>query len=114
MKAIGHEQAQHQTTPTIIHDVIAQPPALSGSLPAFQSLATWQAWLTWLKSVLPLPMSATLSLIYRQSTGRAEPSQAHSPGNRGCYSIVGRRGGKSFISALTAVFVACFVSNGNI
>ena len=45
--------------------------------------------------------------IYRQCTGRtkapkSEPNEV--------YTIVGRRGGKSFISALTAVYVACFGS----
>jgi hypothetical protein len=80
-------------------------PQLFGSLPAFGSLATWSAWLVWLKAVFALPMNDADLLVYRQSTGReaaprTEPSEA--------FTIVGRRGGKSFISALTAVFVACF------
>lgn len=78
---------------------------LFGSLPAFQNLSSWAAWLVWLKAVFALSMNGDELEIYRQSTGRekpptSEPSEA--------YTIVGRRGGKSFISALTAVFVACF------
>src|SRR4030095_1392641 len=90
-------------TPTII-DVIPNR-HLFGSLPAFQSLATWKAWGTWLKAVFAIAMTAEELSIYRQSTGRTEPPSTQPTE---VYSIVGRRGGKSFISALTAVFVACF------
>ena len=59
----------------------------------------------WLKAIFALPMDGHELAIYRQCTGRddspaVEPTEA--------YTVVGRRGGKSFISALTAVFVACF------
>jgi hypothetical protein len=90
-------------SPTII-DVIRNR-HLFGSLPAFQSLATWQAWGTWLKAVFAIAMTAEELSIYRQSTARTEPPSTQPTE---VYSIVGRRGGKSFISALTAVFVACF------
>jgi hypothetical protein len=43
--------------------------------------------------------------IYQQCTGRAQPP-ATQP--REIFTVVGRRGGKSFISSLTAVFIACF------
>jgi hypothetical protein len=92
-------------TPTII-DVIRNR-HLFGSLPAFQSLATWKAWGTWLKAVFAIPMMAEELSIYRQSTGRTEPPSTQPTE---VYSIVGRRGGKSFISSLTAVFLACFKS----
>jgi Phage Terminase len=45
--------------------------------------------------------------IYRQCTGRTQPP-VKQPSE--IYTIVGRRGGKSFISSLTAVFIACFSS----
>src|SRR5262249_47876456 len=45
--------------------------------------------------------------IYRQSTGRTQPP-ATQPSE--IYTIVGRRGGKSFISSLTACFIAWFFS----
>jgi hypothetical protein len=45
--------------------------------------------------------------IFRQCTGRTEAPKS-APNE--VYTIVGRPGGKSFISALTAVYVACFGS----
>jgi Phage Terminase len=94
------------TKPTTIIDTIRHK-QLFGSLPAFQSLDTWAGWLAWLKAVFALPMDDSEIAIYRQCTGRTEqplkqPSEI--------YTIVGRRGGKSFISSLTAVFIACFSS----
>jgi Terminase large subunit, ATPase domain len=92
--------------PVTIVDAIRHK-QLFGSLPAFSSLETWAAWITWLKTVFALPMDEKELAIYRQHTGRqgpptTEPSEI--------YTIVGRRGGKSFISSLTAVFIACFSS----
>ncbi len=80
-------------------------PQLFGSLPAFRTLDTWTAWLVWLKAIFCLPMTPPELALFHQCTGResppkTEPSEA--------FTIVGRRGGKSFISALTAVFIACF------
>ena len=43
--------------------------------------------------------------IYRQCTGRTQ-RPAKQPSE--IYTIVGRRGVKSFISSLTACFIACF------
>jgi hypothetical protein len=47
------------------------------------------------------------SIFYRQCTGRDHPPTV-APSE--VYTIVDRRGGKSFISALTAVYVGCFGS----
>jgi hypothetical protein len=94
------------TKPTTIIDAIRHKQLL-GSLPAFQSLDTWVGWLAWLKAVFALPMDDSERAIYRQCTGRAQaPTKQPSE----IYTIVGRRGGKSFISSLTAVFIACFSS----
>jgi hypothetical protein len=78
---------------------------LFGSLDAFKSLDTWASWLTWLKAIFALPMDDSELAIYRQCTGRTQ-APANQPSE--IYTIVGRRGGKSFISSLTAVFIACF------
>src|SRR4030095_6098068 len=80
-------------------------PDLFGSLPALHSLQTWASWITWLKSVFALPMDENELSIYRQCTGRTQPPTKQ-PSE--IYTVVGRRGGKSFISSLTAVFIACF------
>src|SRR5262249_53062148 len=68
---------------------------------------TWVSWLTWLKAIYALPMDESEHAIYHQCTGRTQPP-ATQPSE--IYTIVGRRGGKSFISSLTAVFIACFSS----
>jgi hypothetical protein len=91
---------------TTIIDAI-QHKQLFGSLPAFQSLDTWVGWLAWLKAVFALPMDDSEFAIYQQCTGRIQPPLKQ-PSE--IYTIVGRRGGKSFISSLTAVFIACFSS----
>lgn len=80
-------------------------PQLFGSLRAFKNPATWSAWVVWLKSVFCIPMSAVEFDVYQKCTGRArQPSKEPSE----VFTVVGRRGGKSFISALTAVFVGAF------
>ena len=94
------------TKTTTIVDAIRHK-QLFGSLPAFSSLETWIAWLSWLKAIYALPMDENELGIYRQCTGRTEPPTKQ-PSE--IYTIVGRRGGKSFISSLTAVFIACFSS----
>src|SRR5262245_53736629 len=76
-----------------------------GSLPAFQSLNTWQAWLSWLKAIFAIPMTEDELAVYLQCTGRQEPPRTVPTE---IYTICGRRGGKSFISSLTACFIACF------
>jgi hypothetical protein len=61
-------------TPDIIAAI--KHPNLFGSLPAFQSLETWRAWLVWLKAVFALPMDENELVIYRQCTGRTEAPKA--------------------------------------
>src|SRR4030095_15406106 len=80
---------------------------LFASLPAFSSLDTWIAWLSWLKAIYALPTDENELGIYRQCTGRTQPPTKQ-PSE--IFTIVGRRGGKSFISSLTACFIACFSS----
>lgn len=93
-------------TPSIVDAIRHRD--LFGSLPAFKSLDTWTAWLAWLKSIFALPMMDESELrIYRQCTGRNEPPTTQP---LEVYTIVGRRGGKSFVSALVAVYSACFQS----
>ena len=78
-------------------------PRLLGSL--FTDSSSWVAWIIWLKAVFALPVGAGELEIYRQCTGRENPPKV--PPSE-IYTIVGRRGGKSFISSLTAVYLACF------
>jgi hypothetical protein len=73
--------------------------------PWFKNAATWQAWLSFLCALFALPMTREQRRIYRECTGRQHvPSD---PAEEG-WLCIGRRGGKSFIMALVAVFLACF------
>jgi hypothetical protein len=82
-----------------------ESPKLFGALPRFKQLDTWTAWLVVLKAVFGLAMSERELGIFQRHTGRKLPPLG---GSKETYLIIGRRGGKSFISALIAVFVACF------
>lgn len=63
------------------------------------------AWTAFLAGLFGLPMSEDQARIFREHTKRADlPIE---PAREG-WLIVGRRGGKSFIAALVAVFLACF------
>lgn len=66
---------------------------------------TWQGWDTFLKTLYALEMSEEEKSLYFECTGRTEtPKKAF----KEAYCICGRRGGKSFISALIAVYSAIF------
>ena len=73
--------------------------------PWFRDPTTWAPWIAFLKALFALPMSAADLALYRECTGRAEPP-ALPPDE--AWLVVGRRGGKSFVVALIAVFLACF------
>ncbi len=68
---------------------------------------TWQAWKTFLRALFALPMSDPELAIYRQHTERQTPPAE--PFKEACL-VIGRRGGKSRILALIAVYLACFKS----
>jgi hypothetical protein len=82
----------------------AADPELFG--PWFRDPATWRAWLTFLKAMFGLHMSDGDWSLFRQCTGRDDrPARGFTE----AWLIVGRRGGKSLMLALIAVFLACFV-----
>ncbi len=66
---------------------------------------SWQAWRTALAAIFALPMSEAEADLYRRCTGRQARPVAPA---REAWIIVGRRGGKSRIAALLAVYLACF------
>ena len=73
--------------------------------PWFRDRETWAAWRAFLAALFALPMTEAEQAIYRQHTGRdAVPDAAQEE----AWLIIGRRGGKSFVMALIAVFLACF------
>ncbi|MHB1011951.1 MAG: hypothetical protein ACYC37_03480 [Desulfobacteria bacterium] len=73
--------------------------------PFFRDLVSWAAWIVVLKAIFALPMEEAELEVYRRHTGRKDLPQGQA---REGWLIVGRRGGKSRIAALVAVFLACF------
>jgi hypothetical protein len=74
--------------------------ALMAALALFAG-TSWQAWRVVLKAIFGLPMSHAELAVYRTLTARlAAPERAF----REIWLIVGRRGGKSMIAALIAVY----------
>jgi hypothetical protein len=73
--------------------------------PWFKKPVKWTAWRTFIKALFALPMAAHEQAIFRECTQRdSAPSKpAHES-----FVRVGRRGGKSFVLALIAVYLACF------
>jgi hypothetical protein len=72
----------------------------------FRDVATWRAWFAFLRGLFGLPMDDEDRQIFERCTGHAEPPAG---GSREAWLIVGRRGGKSLVLALIAVFLACFI-----
>ena len=77
-------------------------------IPRFRSVLpgdTWGAWRAFLAALFALPMTAEQIAIYQQHTGRSAP-----PGEASheAWLDMWQAGGKSFILALVAVFLACF------
>lgn len=75
---------------------------LFGSL--FRDLGTWGRWLVLLRVVFGLPLTAENLSTFRQFTDRETPPADP----REVWVIAGRGAGKSFISALVAVYMAIF------
>lgn len=71
----------------------------------FRRPDTWSVWFAFLAALFALPMDAEQLALYRRHTGRKEPPTAAASE---AWLVVGRRGGKSFVMALVAVYLACF------
>jgi hypothetical protein len=67
--------------------------------------ATWAAWFSFLKCFFALPPSPEDISLYKKATGRH-----HWPQNQfsEAWLVIGTRGGKSFITALLAAYLAAF------
>jgi hypothetical protein len=66
---------------------------------------TWDAWRAFLAALFALSMTAEQLALYQRCTGR---SDAPTRPSHEAWLCIGRRGGKSFVLALIAVFLACF------
>jgi hypothetical protein len=71
----------------------------------FRDPDSWAAWRTFLAALFALPMDDQQLELYRKHTNRTDP-----PANPAteAWLIVGRRGGKSFMMALCATYLATF------
>lgn len=67
--------------------------------------SSWENWFTFLAALFALPLTPQQLAVFTQCTGREVPPDK--PINE-VWLCIGRRGGKSFILALIAVFLACF------
>jgi hypothetical protein len=72
---------------------------------AFPDAGSWSSWQTALKAIYGLPLSDQEFSLFRECTGREEAPQG--PADE-TYLVVGRRGGKSRITAAMAVYQAVF------
>jgi hypothetical protein len=73
--------------------------------PCFRDLSTWSSWFVLLKAIFCLPMDDADLALYRRCTGRERPPAR---GFKELWAVIGRRGGKSFVMAVVAVFKALF------
>jgi len=71
----------------------------------FRRPATWAAWFAFLRVLFGLPMSEADWALFRRCTGRDDRP---SGGFREAWLVCGRRGGKSIMLALIAVYLATF------
>ena len=70
----------------------------------FTPADSWARWAVFLSALFGLPVSHEAQAIFREHTRRERaPSDP-----REAWVIAGRRGGKSLIAALVAVYLACF------
>jgi hypothetical protein len=75
--------------------------------PWFRGGDTWLAWRSLIAALFGLPMTPAMLDVFKECTGRSvAPTVASEEG----WLVTGRRGGKSRVMALIAVFLACFRS----
>ena len=91
------------TATAIRTDIIETTRSAALFKPWFRDPKTWAAWFSFLKALFGLKMTDADLTIFRQCTGRDSPPNG---GATEAWLCVGRRGGKSLMLALVAVFLA--------
>src|SRR5260370_4012574 len=91
------------TATAIRSDIIETTRSAALFKPWFRDPKTWAAWFSFLKALFGLKMTYAHLTILRQCTGRDSPPNG---GATEAWLCVGRRGGKSLMLALVAVFPA--------
>jgi hypothetical protein len=92
------------STPATTITQACSDPALFGRW--FRDPSTWRAWFGFLRALFGLDMDDRDRALFNECTGRDAPATG---GYKEAWLVVGRRGGKSIVLALIAVFLACFV-----
>lgn len=100
-EALKPRPRPHPKDPTIL-DALAAPELFK---PFFKDVETWAVWFAIIAAIFALPMTDEQLRHYRHVTGRTEPPTEIA---KQVYLVIGRRGGKSRILALIAVWLACF------
>jgi hypothetical protein len=80
-----------------------EDPAVFGT--HFRTREQWQSWGVFLATLFGLGMSPANRKVFRTCTGRQRTPRG---GASEAWLVIGRRGGKSFMLAVIAVFLACF------
>jgi hypothetical protein len=71
----------------------------------------WNQWRTFIKALFALPMSPQDLALYRVCTGRQDAPTVPA---RECWTICGRRAGKSRMASVIAVYLAAFRDYSNV
>jgi hypothetical protein len=71
-------------------------------------IESWLAWRAFIAAAFGLPMTPEQLSIFRACTGRTQPPSQQM---KTLVLVIGRRGGKSRVLALIAVWLACFVDH---
>jgi hypothetical protein len=74
--------------------------------PYFKDLSSWSSWITLLKVLSNVPLSDLELALYQSCTARETPPEGFI---KELWCVTGRRSGKSFVSAIVAVFTGLFV-----
>ncbi|WP_049820096.1 hypothetical protein [Bradyrhizobium japonicum] len=91
----------HPQDPTIL-DALADGELFK---PFFKDVETWAVWFAIIAAIFALPMTDEQVAVYRQVTGRTQPPTEVA---KEVWLCIGRRGGKSRIISLIAVWLAAF------
>src|SRR5882672_4581941 len=83
-------------------EALSDPNTLGASFP---KIITWRAWVACLRAAFALPMNSRDMEIFHRHTER---TNAPRKAIRELWVVVGRRGGKSRITAALGVFLAAF------
>jgi len=74
--------------------------------PLFRNISTWAGWIVFMKAVFGIPITDPAEMrLFESCTGLASPRGTRA---REVYCVAGRRSGKSWISSVIAVYLACF------